>query len=367
MSQGESLEKVLTISIPTWNRSSLLNELIKQLVRQISENRLENKIEILISNNGSNDDTDILVKSYQKNYTFISYNNNGVNIGARANVLKSMQLATGKFLMVLGDDDRVNDNCLTGLVNFLETNNETGLIIDSSKFKKNPVGNKVVIDLSTLLVNFYWHIGNAGVFIVRTSFIKNNLERHPYEYFSLSWPQTQLLILGLYQNKNLKCHIENFCIVSEAIHGLVTIYTSYYLWRTLYFDLFAAIESIKPEIDERTVNASKKYLSDNIKQTFYNILQCGVFLDDEETKQKTASHISENLHLFSPKEKFYLRIINAALRIPSPIAKLISNTFIFSIRGKKGIIKKNAFVKSELLKKSKIKNTDNLVVREFQF
>jgi len=367
MSQSDSLEKTLTISIPTWNRCFLLNELIQQLVRQISENRLENKIEVLVSNNGSNDDTENLVKSYQKNYSFVSYNNNGINIGARANVLRSMELASGKFLMVLGDDDRVNKNCLTGLVNFLEINNETGVVIDSSKFKKNPAGNNVVINLTTLLVNFYWHMGNAGVFIVRTSFIKNNLERHPFEYFSLSWPQTQLLILGLYQNKNLKCHIGNFDIVYEAIHGQVMIYTSYYLWRTLYFDLFTAIESIKPEIDERTVNASKKYLSDNIVQTFYNILQCGIFLDDEETKQKTASHISENLYLFSIEEKFYLRIINAALRIPSPIAKLISNTFIFLIRGKKGIDKKNEFVKNEMQKKSKVKNSDNLVVREFQF
>lgn len=359
--------KILTISIPTWNRCELLRQLLDQLSNQIEKFNLSDKIEILVSNNGSVDDTEKRVMDFQNKYKFISYNNNGTNIGAKENVLRSMELASGKFLMVLGDDDRINENCLSNLVNFLETNSDTGVAIDCTKFKKNPFGKNASINLTSLLENFYWHIGNAGIFIVRTSFVKDNLKDHPYEYFSFSWPQTQLIILGLYHNKDLKCRVEKFDLISEAVHGQVTIYTSYYLWRTCYYDLFTAIESIKQEIDKPVVNAAKKYLIDNIVQLFYNVLQCGVFLDDKEVRQKTAKHISENLHLFTKKENFFFRIINTALLMPSPVSKFISNIFIFSVRGMKGIRKKNEFIKAEMLKKSEINEADNIVVREFQF
>jgi len=228
--------KILTIGIPTWNRCELLKDLLDQLTLQIVKYKLEDNIEVLVSNNGSEDDTESLVNSYQKKYSFISYNNNGTNIGAKENVLRAMELASGKFWMMLGDDDRIHDDCLTGLTNLLENGNDLGVILDSSKFKSNPFKNKPDISLTELLENFYWHLGNAGFFIARTSLLQNNLKKHPYEYFSISWPQTQLQIMGLYQNKDLRIHIENLNLLSEVVHGEVTVYNSYYLWRTTLLD-----------------------------------------------------------------------------------------------------------------------------------
>ncbi len=367
MLQNNKQEKILTISIPTWNRCDLLKELIEQLVIQINSKGLADKAEVLVSNNGSEDETDSLVKSYMEDNNFITYNNNGTNIGARANVLKSMELASGKFQMVLGDDDRITDNCLKGLIEYLETAEDIGLVLDSNKFKKNPLGNNTDTDLNGLLENYYWHMGNAGFFIIRTSFVKDNLKNHPYEYFSISWPQIQLEVLGLYQNKDLKVHIENFNILSDSVHAEVMIYNSYYLWRTTLLDLLNAINDIKEEIDEQTVNAAKKYLSDNIKQTFFNILQCGVFIDDKETRLKTADHIKENLYLFSDKEKNYLRMIRAAHLLPSPVARGVSNAFIYATRGSDGMKKKNEYVNGELMKKEKLSKKKSLAVREFKF
>lgn len=360
--------KILTISIPSWNRAALLKELIDQLVKQILDYKLEDKIEILVSDNGSEDNTQNVMSELSGKNNFISYNRNSTNIGASGNVLKSMGLAEGKFVLFLGDDDRINKNCLTELLKFLETNPETGLVIDSSNFKKNPyAGINDSLDLITLLENYYWHIGNAGVTILRTSFVKDNLEVYPYEYFSFSWPQTQLMILGMYQNSNLKIYIRNLQIVSDTVHGEVMIYNSHYLWRAGYYGLYNAIDSIKSDLDEQTVNAAKKYLSSNIVQLSFNILQCGVFLDDKKIKRKAVNHISENIHLFSFKEKFFLRIICFALILPAPVSKLISNIFIFMTRGMKGIEKKNEFVKLEKIKLAGINNANKKIVREFEF
>ncbi len=92
-----------------------------------------------------------------------------------------------------------------------------------------------------------------------------------------------------------------------------------------------------------------------------------MFLDDKETKRKTVKHISENIHMFSFKEKFFLRIICIALVFSPQLSKSISNIFIFVTRGKKGIKKKNDFVKAEKLKKAGIDNSNKKAVREFDF
>ncbi len=360
-------EKILTIGIPTWNRSELLKDLLDQLTLQITGYKLEDKIEVLVSNNGSEDDTEDLVKSYQSKHSYITYNNNGINIGAKENVLKAMELASGKFWMMLGDDDRIHKDCLTGLIKLLEKGEDLGVVLDSSKFKRNPFTDKPDISLTELLENFYWHLGNAGFFIARTSLLKSNLKKHPNEYFSISWPQTQLQILGLYQNKGLRIHIENLNLLSEVVHGEVTVYNSYYLWRTTLLDLLNAVNDIKDETDDETVNAAKKYLRDNIRQTFFNILQCGVFIDDKEIRIKTADHIKENLNLFSDKEKKYLRMIRIAHILPAPLARSISNAFIFATRGAAGMKKKNDYVRGELLKKEKLRKKKSLAVREFKF
>ena len=90
------MSKILTVTIPTWNRAKLLEELLLELIEQIISDRLESKIEILISNNGSEDETEKLVHSLLKRHSFITYINNGVNKGARYNVLKCMELANAE-------------------------------------------------------------------------------------------------------------------------------------------------------------------------------------------------------------------------------------------------------------------------------
>ena len=174
-------------------------------------------------------------------------------------------------------------------------------------------------------------------------------------------------MLGLYQNKELKVHIDNFNILADSVHAEVMIYNSYYLWRTTLLDLLNAINDIRDEIDEVTINAAKKYLRDHIKQTYFNILQCGVFIDDKETRLKTADHIKENINLFSDKEKNYLRMIRAAHLLPSPFARTVSNAFIYATRGSAGLKKKNEYVNGELMKKEKLSKKKSLAVREFKF
>ena len=67
------MPKILTISIPTWNRASLLKKLLTEVTDNLSKFNLENDIELLISNNNSDDTTEDIINSFLNKFNFITY------------------------------------------------------------------------------------------------------------------------------------------------------------------------------------------------------------------------------------------------------------------------------------------------------
>lgn len=360
-------QKVLSVSIPTWNRGILLEKLLKNLTEQITKHKLEDKIEIRVSDNFSSDDTKTICEKFTSKYDYIYYTNNGINIGLGPNVVKSISLAHGKYTLLLGDDDRLNDNSLPVLVKFLEENPDTGILVDTAYSKIQKQENTTSVSLTEFLEKYYWYMGNAGMFVMLTEYIRLNDNNRLFDKVSFSWPQTQLMILGSYQNPHNKIQLVNFNLVSETEHGNVTLYNSYYIWKVCYYELTWDMVCIKHLLSEDVANAAKKYFSHQSKQMFYNMLQCGVFIDDKETKIKTKDHIIKHLHLFSPKEKFLLYIVIFALSIPAPVSRAVSDIFIFLTRGPKGLKKKNDFVKQEKKKLEIYKGKNKTIIREFSF
>jgi glycosyltransferase involved in cell wall biosynthesis len=358
--------RILSVTVPTWNRKKLLEELLSELLDQILSDKLESKIELLISNNGSEDETDEFVLSLKAKHGFITYNNNGINKGARYNVLKCMEIANAEYLILFGDDDRPQKGILKKIIDYLEINPRTGSLYDSHLFRRNPFGDSIVT-LPQLLENFYYYLGNAGLFIVKSKYVKDVLKKHPYDFFSPTWPQTQILILASEQNLNDEIRICDLNVLSPGMHEHVMIYSSYYLWRTTYLDLVTAIESIRDEVNTETYLSAKSYYTKTVRQLFFNILQCGVFLDSREIRYKTSKSIFQNLNRFSFSEKTYLTIAAIALIFPTFFSRIFSNLFIFITRGKLGIKKKNYFVRKEREKRRKKLELASKDVREFDF
>ncbi|HLP81282.1 MAG TPA: glycosyltransferase family 2 protein [Nitrosomonas sp.] len=97
---------LLSIAIPTYNRSSRLRECLNMLTERISElNYKASHIEIVVVDNASTDETAEVVKSFYLKFERLVYAKNDRNLGIDGNIHRCSQLATGVFVQLLSDDD----------------------------------------------------------------------------------------------------------------------------------------------------------------------------------------------------------------------------------------------------------------------
>lgn len=112
-------QELLSICIPTYNRSHLLKPLLAGLAEQIREAGV-NDVVIYVSDNASPDATPQVVEEFQKQSGVkIVYSRNPSNIGLSKNLLKVMSLGQGRFIWTLGDDEIVAPQAVPNLVRVL--------------------------------------------------------------------------------------------------------------------------------------------------------------------------------------------------------------------------------------------------------
>ncbi len=116
----EKLEpnKQLSICIPTYNRAQVLRSLLIDLIPKVEPYQ----ISIYISDNNSSDETEQIVKEFQKKYNKIEYHKNIKNIGADRNFEQVLKMSKSKYSWLLGDDDRIIENSLINILEILNKN-----------------------------------------------------------------------------------------------------------------------------------------------------------------------------------------------------------------------------------------------------
>jgi len=108
-------DPLLSICIPTLNRGELLKVLLENLEQEISA--YLDKIEIVVADNASSDHTADVVKGSPLP---IKYGRQENTVGFARNVLfATTQLASGKFVWVIGDDDLILPNGISRVIDSL--------------------------------------------------------------------------------------------------------------------------------------------------------------------------------------------------------------------------------------------------------
>ncbi|MFA6435937.1 MAG: glycosyltransferase family 2 protein, partial [Candidatus Gracilibacteria bacterium] len=93
-------QPLVSIGVPTYNRSRFLREAIDSVLNQTYTN-----FELIISDNASTDDTERLCKEYSNKDKRIKYFRQKENIGIDANFYFVLNEAHGEYFAWLPDDD----------------------------------------------------------------------------------------------------------------------------------------------------------------------------------------------------------------------------------------------------------------------
>ena len=107
----------VSICIPQYNRIEYLLKSLHQIEKQTYQN-----IEIVVSDDGSTDDTENRIKALQQVYPFpLLFKRNEKNLGYDRNYRQAIELASGEYCFTLGNDDTLSEPGAIGyLVDFLE-------------------------------------------------------------------------------------------------------------------------------------------------------------------------------------------------------------------------------------------------------
>jgi abequosyltransferase len=108
---------LLTIAIPTYNRSASLSLLLDALAPQLAH---EPRVELIISDNASTDETPQIVASWRERGLLCRSRRNESNIGADANFIECYEMAGGEYVWIVGDDDIILPGALPEVLNWLE-------------------------------------------------------------------------------------------------------------------------------------------------------------------------------------------------------------------------------------------------------
>lgn len=117
---------ILTIAIPTYNRSEHLRKNLEQLFLE-SRNLNPNSFEVIICDNSSDFNSKKVAIDFQGKFSNFTYVRNEGNIGSDANIAQCFNLADGKYVQILGDDDLYLDKQFARVMNFI-TANDFGVV-----------------------------------------------------------------------------------------------------------------------------------------------------------------------------------------------------------------------------------------------
>lgn len=186
----------LSICIPTYNRSECLKECLSSVLASVAG--YEHEIEIVISDNGSIDDTGSGVRAFQEKHPWIRYHRNEQNIGAERNFYLLVALAQGDNVWIFGDDDKMEASAVAralgniragySLTIFNYSIWDNQLAVQIKKRGLSGDQDQSFEDPNELLMRFGLHLGYISSVVFRRGlFIKQAIEEREF-FVGYGWP-----------------------------------------------------------------------------------------------------------------------------------------------------------------------------------
>jgi glycosyltransferase involved in cell wall biosynthesis len=192
---------LLSICIPTFNRKKYLEILLSQIEHLIQQDYLD--IEICISDNSSDDGSWEYIKKFASQSSRVHIKRQEINIGGNRNLIDITSIASGKWILVIGDDDTLIVENLEKLLLTLPDLKAFNYILLNTKISENQNllsmkdGKISDSDLKENLANGIQNFGFCGAHLF-TQKIATVMRQRNYEDLR-SWPSFGTFIYSAFQ------------------------------------------------------------------------------------------------------------------------------------------------------------------------
>ncbi|WP_066022705.1 MULTISPECIES: glycosyltransferase [Clostridium] len=256
-------QPILSICIPTYNRSQYLDKCLKSIFDDIGN---DTNIEVVVSDNNSEDNTKEIVDKYMKLYSNLKYFKNEQNIGADKNVLTVLKEGTGRFITVHGDDDYFAFQGIYKLVDKIYKNPNCGVFYI---FNNSKVSEKIDCGINNFIkdVSFYSTYA-SGIILKKSDFddIKEN-----DKFVDLRLNQVYLQLSILLRNKPYCVLYDNFFSEAGAHrpsgYNFGEVFIQNYLEILYYFKNFG--------LNDETIKIDKKKLMEEMILPWCKLIKNG--------------------------------------------------------------------------------------------
>lgn len=171
------MKKILTISVAAYNVENYISETLDSILKS----KYKDDIEIIVTNDGSKDDTGKIISEYKKKYPSIINYIDQENNGAGSTVNNGIKNAQGKYFKMVDGDDWVITENLDILIEYLKESDSDAVVSNfeyfyeaDKTFKKGKsynLDNKKEYDFNKVCLNI--DLATSTV-TYKTSLLKNN-------------------------------------------------------------------------------------------------------------------------------------------------------------------------------------------------
>lgn len=138
------MEKILSVSVAAYNLESMIRQCLDSFIRP----EILEKVEVLVTDDGSKDQTREIVAEYEKKYPGSFKLITQKNAGPGSTVNSGLAHATGKYFRMVDGDDWVNTNEMEAYLTYLEEH-DTDMVCTSYCCVDHETGKKRLEMLKT--------------------------------------------------------------------------------------------------------------------------------------------------------------------------------------------------------------------------
>ena len=201
------VNKKLAIAIPTFERAEIVAATISSLIPELKEF----SIAIYVSDNSLGDETKKVLFELKKQYEFIYYYKNRVDLGHDRNSFYVAQIPESDYVWLYGDSLLVKSGAIKAVLHSIEIYNPEIMSVNAANRDLDEASG-MYVDHNSVLDNFGWHVTLTGATIYSRATLSSISQVVPDKF--INFPQLSLIFESL--SKNCSFYWENNKLIAAS-------------------------------------------------------------------------------------------------------------------------------------------------------